>query len=210
MGLFDLVGDVVIAGCDIVSDVTDFAFDTAETVYELGSELTDVISDLPVKPEPVISSDLAPIDLGFLTSSLMSKLNSPRIKPKRGSIVFAKIFPVFEHSGVYIGDDEIVELTMSGEIRKTRAKGFTEGIVYGEIYIACQGDEPIHLESIANKAESCIGSYKDYNMATENCHRFTAACITGDFQNVNVLFTFLNLLIVKEFGGFEWRRCQLG
>lgn len=231
--VFDAGSDLVDIAHESARDLLDIGTNASssalETLFDGADSLVEEIKEMPLDKLAILAGLAVaktslksspfdppttvplprPIEINALTSSLMARIDAAKVKPKRGSIVFAKIIPAFEHSGVYVGENKIVELTGEGEIRKTNSVGFTSGLVYGDIYVACQGNQPIHLESIAQKAESYVGSSKNYNLATENCHLFTAGCITGDFQNVNVLFTFLNLLLIKEFGKFEWRRCQL-
>ena len=132
--------------------------------------------------------------------------DSVHLKP--GAIVHCNLFVAVEHTGIYIGNGQIVELTGEGEIRITDFYGFTEGTGAENVYAACDGDRLLYSESIKNRALSYVNSSRNYNLLVNNCHKFTAQCVTGNQCNTTTLFTFLEAEIMKHFGVFplQWRR----
>jgi hypothetical protein len=52
------------------------------------------------------------------------------------------------------------------------------------------------------------GSSINYNIVMNNCHQLTAGCITGEFDNPNNFFWFVEQTIAKEMNNdseIEWR-----
>lgn len=135
-----------------------------------------------------------------------------KVKPVRGSIVKCELYG-FEHSGVYVGNGKIVELTGEGSIRLTDAAGFTEGTNALTIYVACcNSGKPLAKRSVADRAVKKTGTNRNYNLALDNCHQFTAGCITGDFENPVNAFTMLHIEIsstLNDFDGCAWEPSDL-
>jgi len=160
---------------------------------------------------------IGPFSAVYGAKKLLNYLFEKEVEPEEGSILVCKIMgDAFEHSGVYIGDGKIVELAGSGEIR---AVSFNQFLSDGptrtgnKIYIACdRDDEPLWCYTAEDNAKEMIGKRRDYNMVTDNCHQFTAGCITGDFENSVNFFWMLQDLIKKELNGGEeikWNVCKI-
>ena len=140
--------------------------------------------------------------------NIVKNIVHDRVIPQRGSIVYCTMWGV-EHTGVYIGNNQIVDLNGNGKIQIQSIKSFLEGTNALVIYVACDGFEPLYLDSIADNALNQVGLTREYNFLMENCHKFTSCCITGDFDNDNILNTFMSLeeLIQKTFvvEEFTWK-----
>ncbi|MBN1968404.1 MAG: lecithin retinol acyltransferase family protein [Candidatus Delongbacteria bacterium] len=119
------------------------------------------------------------------------------ITPERGTIVFCELFGV-EHSGVYVGNGNIVELTGKGEVRLTDETGFLEETNGFSIYAACNDSRSLRSDQIAERALEMVGHWTDYNLILNNCHQFTAGCIIDDFDNPNNFFWMLMEVISKK------------
>ncbi len=99
------------------------------------------------------------------------------------------LFP--DHTGIYVGDDKIVELSGDGEIRVVSCqhfmkgdRGFTNMRDSYCIYAACSKNDAgdcyaLASPDIAERALASVGKKKDYNLFTNNCHKFVEYCITG-------------------------------
>ena len=115
------------------------------------------------------------------------------------------------HTGIYIGDDQIVELTnIDGDaiIRTVSAEEFIEDDAF--IYVACgvreKGDYcTLGGQKIADRAEEAIG--QNWNGITDiNCHMFCQYCITGRKNGNSWLFGIENALKeVFPLDEIEWR-----
>lgn len=131
------------------------------------------------------------------------------VKPARGSVVYCDLACIAEHSGIYIGDGNIIHLDGSGAIEVVTKEGFINRLggmnVAMSIYVSCLNNSSYGSESTANRAISMLGNKRNYNIIFNNCHQFTAGCITGDFDNSNNFLWMLKYTTEKEFGVNSWR-----
>lgn len=145
--------------------------------------------------------------VGSFTKSFVDNVIKDKVVPIPGSILHCSLWGP-EHTGIYIGNDEIVELLGSGEIRKTNASGFMEGTNAISIYVACNKTEPLGSVEIAQRAKNKIGTKRNYNLIMDNCHQFTAGCILNDYENSTNFFTLLESIIENKMNYgriIEWR-----
>lgn len=144
---------------------------------------------------------------GSLQKSLVDNVFREKVTPINGAVVHCSLFGA-EHTGVYIGKNQIVELLGSGEIRIATPEMFINGTNAISIYIACDGTEPLGGEKIAKRARGMANTSRDYHLLTDNCHQFTAGCITGNFENSTNYFALVESLIKKKMNNcntVEWR-----
>lgn len=127
-----------------------------------------------------------------------------------GSVVYCHLALLAEHSGIYIGDNQIVHLNGDGLIEKVSPKVFLARLGgfnpnFG-IFVSCQGKSAIGSMKIAERAISMTGATRNYHAIMDNCHQFTAGCITGDFENSCNFKTLLDSLVIKHLKANTWRR----
>lgn len=112
-----------------------------------------------------------------------------------GAVVCCEIFQFFEHSGIYIGDGQIVELAGSGLVRSLSFSRFLAGRSGAELIFATDPvGNIIGSEIAANRAIDQIYSYQDYDLLRNNCHRFTYSCISGNSLPLTSFFDFKEAL----------------
>lgn len=98
-----------------------------------------------------------------------------------GAVVCCEIFQFFEHTGIYIGDGQIVELAGSGLVRSLSFNRFLADRSGAELIFATSpAGNIIGSEIAANRAIEQIYSYQNYDLLRNNCHRFTYSCVSGD------------------------------
>ncbi|MCM3116307.1 hypothetical protein M3610_13460 [Neobacillus sp. MER 74] len=142
---------------------------------------------------------------GGLRRSYYTYKNITETNPilKKGAVVWCDLgFGVCEHTGVYLGNGLIMEFAgyKKGLIRPVDFKGFTR---YGHfrsgtaIYaITDSKGNVLADETFADRAWRELlypSKNRRYNLLTENCHMFTAGCITGDFDNGCIGFTLVEM-----------------
>ena len=139
-----------------------------------------------------------------ILESVKSHTIYPKVQPKVGSIVHCSLYGV-QHSGIYIGENTIVNLERTGDITAVTPKDFVKNTTALAIYVACDAENNVlHSEKIAQNAVHQIGKNLRYNVLINNCHKFTAGCILGDFNNLNLTFTALNSVIKSYFFNFDF------
>ncbi|WP_192021449.1 hypothetical protein [Shewanella sp. WPAGA9] len=133
-----------------------------------------------------------------LTPSIWHK-GDAKVDAAPGAIVCCFVFGVIEHTGIWVGDDHLVELHGSGLIRVISAKRFLQGRTGSCIF---QAGNHLHQPLVAPKAlaraEQAIYQYRDYDLFTNNCHRFVWSCISGEETEVRS-FEQLNTLLAQAF-----------
>lgn len=131
-------------------------------------------------------------------------------EPPPGTIVYCELGPA-EHSGVYIGKGTIVQLNRHGTIEAVSPETFTDSLatLNRTIMVPFDGnndydDEPwkncntASLCGIADTARTVVGKRREYNVILDNCHQFSAGCITGDFSNATNFLWMLKSLVQEE------------
>jgi len=149
--------------------------------------------------------------VGSLKKSFVDNVFKNKVTPIKGSILHCSLFGA-EHTGVYIGNNQIVELLGTGEVSITTPERFMDGTNAISIYVACNGTEPLGGEHIAKLAKSMADTIRDYHLLKDNCHQFTTGCITGDFENSTNYFVSVESSIKKKMNSgnpIEWRVWEL-
>lgn len=110
--------------------------------------------------------------------------------PVEGSIVYCDLGLggiSLEHSGVYVGNGQIVHLDGSGAIGIVSHKEFLARLgglnCARDIYVSCDGSNAVGTTGIAERARSMVGTQRNYSFVIDNCHQFSSGCITGNFEN---------------------------
>ncbi|GLX86792.1 hypothetical protein tloyanaT_30450 [Thalassotalea loyana] len=95
------------------------------------------------------------------------------VEPEIGSVVCCGIGGLFEHTGIWVGDNTIVELDGNGLIKPISARRFLGNRSGDNIFVACDSNAtPLALPEIAHKALDQIYQYEDYHLIENNCHQF--------------------------------------
>ncbi|QYJ96308.1 lecithin retinol acyltransferase family protein [Shewanella alkalitolerans] len=140
----------------------------------------------PKAPEGKRVSPLAPSVL---------HLGEVKVTPPPGALVCCFVFGVIEHTGIWLGDDTLVELHGSGLIRPVSSKRFLAGRTGSRIFVACDHQHrPLIGESVLKRAQQAIYQYRDYDLFDNNCHRFVWYCLTGEELSISSFDKFNRLL----------------
>ncbi|MGL5040262.1 MAG: lecithin retinol acyltransferase family protein [Aeromonas sp.] len=144
-----------------------------------------------------------------LSKSFVDNVINQRVTPKIGSVVYCELFfGLGDHSGIYLGDDQIAHLDGSGQIEVVstiaflnRLHGFNSAM---SIYVSCHDNNPVGNQTYAERAKNYIGKRRDYHVLLDNCHQFTSGCITGDFENADNYMIMLKSTALKSLGANNW------
>ena len=118
---------------------------------------------------------------------LVNTLTCQSVVPLPGTPLLVNLAVAIEHSGVYLGNEEVAELHGSGNLRKVSLEGFRDGgdgsaVRTGAfIYAACdkRTGKPLESAGAAEMALTAVGNAKklSYNILFNNCHLFAATCL---------------------------------
>ncbi|WP_370598913.1 lecithin retinol acyltransferase family protein [Plesiomonas shigelloides] len=116
-----------------------------------------------------------------------------------GCPVAVRLAGAVEHTGIYIGNDRVVELNGDGSINIITTEQFVQGgyrpsdgifsslIRTGNCLYVPYYNETIHYEKSVQRAMELVNEYKNgisYNILNNNCHMLTGYCIDGiNFQD---------------------------
>lgn len=113
---------------------------------------------------------------------------------------------LMDHTGIYIGRNRIIELNGDGRVRKVSIEEFmsASGVRTGAyLYVACKNGAPIANRETSARARQSLESRKEYCVIGNNCHKFSAYCLTGKHLPVT-LFSDLANIIDKQARGLHW------
>lgn len=128
------------------------------------------------------------------------------VRPVPGSIVYCDLLMGYmEHSGVYIGNNQIVHLTGNGDIEIVSPQEFVEGTTALNIYVSCRGESAVGSKLAAAIAKNQVGRARSYNFVLDNCHQFATGCLSGNFENSNNFLWMLKDECRKELDTNTWR-----
>ena len=148
---------------------------------------------------------------GNLTESFCDNVFRERVRPRVGSVVFCSMAAGnAEHSGICVGDDEIVHLGGSGRVELVTPEEFISGVLAISIYVSCDDTRAVGSALAAERARRRVGDRVDYNLLLKNCHIFTSGCLTGDFGNADSFMWMLKQTSEKHLGANTWRVWERG
>jgi len=148
--------------------------------------------------------------VGELADSFVDNVVRETVKPVPGSVVYCGLLNnIVEHSGIYVSDNCIVHLDGSGRIEAIDPTGFLQRLdgwnLAMTIYVSSHGGRAVGDEQVARRAASMVRTSRNYNVVMDNCHQFTAGCLTGDFENANNFMWMLKDRARAVLGCSEWR-----
>ncbi|MBO4633514.1 MAG: hypothetical protein J5858_16480 [Lentisphaeria bacterium] len=134
-----------------------------------------------------------------------------------GTPVCCNLFGFWEHSGIYLGDGQIAHVTGDGEIESVYPEEFVQRIgndATEPMLYACSEKTGFGAGSYSAAcfARLKIGKSVRYELTKNNCHRFTARCLTGNDDVETCFFSTpadsLEALIKNKLGDFHWEECN--
>lgn len=182
-------------------------------------ELFDLVSFVFTEPINIavkIIDDI--VDKVDKTTSITSKPSNfsnscePSTKePGFGSVIYCDLlYGGAEHSGIYVGNNQVVALNGDGEVIKVSLNEFTSHLttISHEILVPiCSSlNTSIHFPSAGYRALSMVGKSRNYHFLLDNCHQFVAGCLTQNFENsTNILWMLKDLVEAKHRGRIVWK-----
>ncbi|WFF37897.1 hypothetical protein LU290_06405 [Moraxella nasibovis] len=115
----------------------------------------------------------------------IDSLFRPTVTPVAGSVLYADLYFAVEHSGIYVGDNQISNivvdslLTCDSTVRLSDPANFTEKSKMGKkIYVSCRGKQAVGDDNVGNVAYARVGEKSFYGLVIKNCHWFSANCVS--------------------------------
>ncbi|MDP2559542.1 hypothetical protein [Psychrobium sp. 1_MG-2023] len=147
-------------------------------------------------------------DMGREPSELLPSKHLVRVMP--GSVVCCEVYQAFQHTGIVVDDDTIIELHGSGLIRAVSFKRFLHGRSGKNIFIACdRRAQPIVVNQAIGAAVNDIFTFHRYDLFTANCYRHTWRWLTGLDREISSFEQFNRLLSAQAKQPIYWDRAHL-
>ena len=145
-----------------------------------------------------------------LGKSFVDNVFRTTVKPVPGSLLYCDLaLSTVEHTGIYLGNNEIAHLDGSGIIEVVSPKQFLARLdgwnTAISIYVSCRGKEAVGCSSVAERARSMVGTRRDYNVLLDNCHQFAAGCLSGNYENPNNFLWMVKDEAKKHLHANSWR-----
>lgn len=147
-------------------------------------------------------------------NSFIDNVFKDHVKPEDGSVVLCDLTVIpglnlvemnFEHTGIYVGYNEIIHRDGDGYLERVSPKKFIERLgglnAAMSIYVACRGEKAIRDPIASGRATRALHDPRQagYDLLGRNCHHFTRYCVTGKTSCSGLDFTFGSLqILLKE------------
>lgn len=111
-----------------------------------------------------------------------------KVLPVEGSVVYSDLWFAVEHSGIYIGDNKIANIAVTGfaksKVKISSPKDFVSGSkMYSKIYVSCDNSGSVGDMYVSEGAASHVGDRDYYLLVFKNCHEFSRKCLYYSNQN---------------------------
>jgi hypothetical protein len=117
--------------------------------------------------------------------------------PVPGAIVSCSVFKAFDHIGVWIEDDLIVELHGKGLVKAVSVRRFLENRSGDQLFVACDSvGQPLIVPETVRRAVAQVYNYWEYDVIDNNCYRFVWSCIE-EIDGKVASFSEFNHLLAK-------------
>ena len=132
-----------------------------------------------------------------------------KVIPQYGAIVCCGIGGVLDHTGIWVGDNTIIELDGRGLIKPVSSERFTDNRTGEKIFIACDSDARcLTSEVAAQRAINQIYQYQDYHVIENNCHQFLWQCFNPGDDNLTTFKELNNRLATYFNRQIYWDICD--
>ena len=134
--------------------------------------------------------------VGTLLDSFTKNVFCKHVKPVPGSILRCDLAFRFNfgagrtyHTGIYLGDDKVVEVTEQNKRARVRIVSPRQFLTGGTslvrtgvfIYVATSRGKALGSQTIADRARAAAATLRgNFNLVFNNCHMFTRYCVTGE------------------------------
>ena len=113
-----------------------------------------------------------------------------KVIPVEGSVLYVDLYVLSEHSGIYIGNNEISNIVVDGfaeaSVENSSPEDFTDGSkMYSKIYVSCDSDGAVGDRKVSQYAQKSVGESGFYGLVFSNCHAFSEKCVNKAHKKKN-------------------------
>jgi len=140
----------------------------------------------------------------FVDNVFRDKVSEPEV----GGIVYCDLaLGLAEHSGIYLGNGEIMHRNSNGLICTVSPRKFLDGTPGISIYTSCHDTRATGWAGAAEQAKyyQKHRNRDGYALLWRNCHIFSSACLTCNEENTDTFMWMLKDTAKKEINANSWR-----
>ena len=118
-----------------------------------------------------------------------------KVVPIKGSVLYSDLYLGAEHSGIYIGNNEISNIVVKSfaesMVERSSPEEFTDSsYLHTNIYVSCDSKGPVGDEDVCREAINHLGERGFYGLLFKNCHEFSEKCVDSSKKNFSKFFNF--------------------
>jgi hypothetical protein len=130
-----------------------------------------------------------------------------KVTPVPGSVLYCDLWVAVEHSGIYVGDNNISNIVVDGlaesSVLLSKPRSFTSKSVLGrKIYVSCDHHGAVGHLAVAQGASGHVGERAFYGVVIKNCHQFSTRCV--DYAGADVADSGFLSTMSSAFPGETW------
>lgn len=132
------------------------------------------------------------------------------VRPQPGSVVCCEVYNALDHTGIWLDDETIIELSNSGLVKAVSAQRFLKERSGKHLFVACDRQHrPIIIEGCEQRAVSQLFSYREYDVISNNCHRFVNYCMSGHDAEMTTFSTLNKRLARLSSKNIYWDKVKV-
>lgn len=126
-------------------------------------------------------SGLASLGIKGIKSFVDNNFRS-KVVPVEGSVLYCDLYVGAEHSGIYIGDNDISNIVVDGVaesvVETSKPDNFVDkSVLHKKIYVSCDKHGAVGNIDVSNGATKHLGDRGFYGLIFSNCHEFSRKCV---------------------------------
>lgn len=135
---------------------------------------------------------------------------SKEVKPTIGSIVCCEVYNFVDHTGIWIDQNTIIELSNSGLVKAVSAERFLEERSGENMFVACDNrHQPIVIDGTAERAVNSVYTFREYDVINNNCHKFVTYCLTGQEHSISRFASLNKMLCEVANSNIYWDKAKI-
>jgi len=105
-----------------------------------------------------------------------------KVEPIKGSVLYSDLYFAVEHSGIYIGNNQISNIVVDGfmqsTVKSSSPQSFVDGgWMHNKIYVSCDKSGAVGDSEVSTYAKNSVGEKDFYGLVFSNCHEFSEKCL---------------------------------
>ncbi len=120
-----------------------------------------------------------------------------KVVPTKGSVLYCDLLIGAEHSGIYVGDEQISNIVVDGLAESVVEIAYPEdftskSVLHKHIYVSSNKYGSVGDKNVCDGAIEHLGERGFYGLVYSNCHTFSKKCVNYSKQSHHFLISQIN------------------